>query len=65
MLAIQGMVLQSLARMLSDEEGELHLDFGVLTYVGLMIGLLYFYLSSSSISWFWHDVLMLVNAWRL
>lgn len=64
MLAIQGMILQRLARILSEEKGDLHLDFAVLTYVGLVFGLLYFYLSGSSTNWFWHDVLMLVNALR-
>ena len=65
MWAIQEMILRSVARMASDEKGNLHLDFAVLTYIGVVFGLLYFYLSSSSISWFWHDVLMLVNALRL
>lgn len=54
-----------LLNVLVEERGESRIDLGALLYMGMLLGLIYFYISGSSIHWFWHDMVMLVSAFRL
>lgn len=65
MSAKQTAAVRQLLGVLAEERGENRIDVGALIYVGMLIGLIYFYISGSSIHWFWHDLLMLVSAFRL